>query len=204
MMLYPQGGARKEGAQRGLSINNVARRPSTKKITQDGGKTIMMNKRNKLDIAPKGLILAVTVIIALILSAISLYMVTRGKSTINDGNAQYTDMMSAYSEINATMYDGLIVAGDKVAELADQATNACQVQVFTKGNPRVGDYTANGTDVTTTGGIVYNDGLHYTSATAGQATNINHVDHINTNASFAGKVHKNANGIVDRIWFEQK
>ena len=165
----------------------------------------MMNKRNKLDIAPKGLILAVTVIIALILSAISLYMVTRGKSTINDGNAQYTDMMSAYSEINATMYDGLIVAGDKVCSLADEAKNDCVVVVFSKGIPRTTGvaYAAIGDTYTnTTGGTTYDGTNHYSNST--QAGNINDNAHINTNASFVGKVHKNANGMVDCIWFEQK
>lgn len=167
----------------------------------------MMNKRNKLDIAPKGLILAVTVIIALILSAISLYMVTRGKSTINDGNAQYTDMMSAYSEINATMYDGLIVAGDKVAELADQSTADCVVIVYTKSFSGTPTFEANGTTYTepaagTAGAAVYKAANAYTSST--QATAVNDTNHINTNASFAGKVHKNANGMVDCIWFVQK
>ena len=167
----------------------------------------MMNKRNRLDIAPKGLILAVTVIIALILSAISLYMVTRGKSTINDGNAQYTDMMSAYSEINATMYDGLIVAGDKVSELASQPTASCAIVVFTKGNPKTSaTYAANGTEAytATAGGTTYIGAAAGGTATVYNVTDVNNVNYINPNASFAGKVHKNANGIVDCIWFEQK
>ena len=47
-----------------------------------------MGKRNAIDISVKGLVLAVVVIIALVLSAISLYMGSRSKSTINDGNTQ--------------------------------------------------------------------------------------------------------------------
>ena len=53
-----------------------------------------MRRRNAIDISVKGLVLAVVVIIALVLSAISLYMVSRSKSTINDGNTQYAEMMS--------------------------------------------------------------------------------------------------------------
>ena len=87
-----------------------------------------MRRRNAIDISVKGLVLAVVVIIALVLSAISLYMVSRSKSTINDGNTQYAEMMSDYSEINATIYDGLYVSGDKVIEVINGKPSIAEEQ----------------------------------------------------------------------------
>ena len=97
----------------------------------------MLRKRNNIEISVKGLILAVVVIIALVLSAIALYMVTRSRATINDGNTQYSQLMSDYSEINATLYDGLYVSGEKVIDVIDEvaATLSEGVTVITKMNP---------------------------------------------------------------------
>lgn len=167
----------------------------------------MMNKRNKLDIAPKGLILAVTVIIALILSAIALYMVTRGKSTINDGNAQYTDMMSAYSEINTTLYDGLIVSGDKVIDLVNEvASTSVHVVVITKANQTAGtaiQYPANG-DAFVDAPTGTTTPVAYAAANSYNVTDISSAAYINKNATFLGKVHKNSNGVVDGMYFTQQ
>ena len=47
-----------------------------------------MYYRNKVEIGVKGLVLAVTVIIAVVLSALALYMANSSKSTINGGTTQ--------------------------------------------------------------------------------------------------------------------
>lgn len=146
-----------------------------------------MNRRNRIEISVKGLILAVVVIIALILSAISLYMVTKSKSTINDGNTQYSQLMSSYSEINATLYDGLYVTGDKVTDVIEsEASSLVKVVVITKG----GD--ANGSEYTTSDG--------YSSLNLAKTAD----EYINPAGTFVGKVHKNDNGMVDTITFTQQ
>lgn len=156
-----------------------------------------MRRCNAIDISVKGLVLAVVVIIALVLSAISLYMVSRSKSTINDGNTQYAEMMSDYSEINATIYDGLYVSGDKVIEvIKDCAADLNEgVQVLTLMNTGK----AEGTDGASSKDKYdqYKAGSEYT------IVNKSNNSYINPTGTFVGSVDKNANGMVTSIIFRQ-
>ena len=156
-----------------------------------------MRRRNAIDISVKGLVLAVVVIIALVLSAISLYMVSRSKSTINDGNTQYAEMMSDYSEINATIYDGLYVSGDKVIEvIKDCAAELNEgVQVLTLMNTGKTE----GTDGASSKDKYdqYKAGSEYT------IVNKSNNSYINPSGTFVGSVDKNANGMVTSIIFRQ-
>lgn len=151
-----------------------------------------MNKRNSIEISVKGLILAVVVIIALVLSAISLYMVTRSKGTINDGNTQYSQLMSDYSEISATLYDGLYVSGDKVMDvISDCAVELSDgVVVITLENK---EGSTGGTSMT------YHDADGYSRAGYAKSA----AEYINPSGTFVGAVTKNANGMVTSITFTQ-
>lgn len=152
----------------------------------------MLRKRNNIEISVKGLILAVVVIIALVLSAIALYMVTRSRATINDGNTQYSQLMSDYSEINATLYDGLYVSGEKVIDVIDEvaATLSEGVTVITKMNPEGTTYILDEEEAED------NYSLYNNEDRADK-------DYINTSGTFVGKVRKNANGMVVNICFSQ-
>ena len=146
-----------------------------------------MNKRNNIEIGVKGLILAVTVIIAVILSALALYMANTSKSTINSGTTQYTQLTSEYSEINATMYDGLDVNGSKVIEvIKDMARDGGTVKVTVK------------TLLNTTGVSYQGSTSTYSKADAPTDN-----DHINETGTFRGEVVKNNNGMVTEIIFTQ-
>jgi hypothetical protein len=148
-----------------------------------------VNKRNAIEISVKGLILAVVVIIALILSAIALYMVTKSKSTINDGNTQYSELMSSYSEINATLYDGLYVSGDKVIDVIKSESANLDTGITVK-------------TLMNTSGTTYKGATAYSASTAaGDRAN---ADYINPSGTFVGEVTKNANGMVTEITFTQK
>lgn len=150
-----------------------------------------MKKRNRIEISVKGLILAVVVIIALVLSAISLYMVTRSRSTINDGNTQYSQLMSRYSEINATLYDGLYVSGEKVIDVIKDCSESLSdgVAVITlmdaegKGSGR--------------------QGTTYNTNSAYVAPERSNEEYINPSGTFVGSVTKNSNGMVTKITFTQ-
>lgn len=146
-------------------------------------------KRNQLEISVKGLTLAVVVIIACVLAAISLYMVQRGKSTMNSGNNQYSVLMSDYTELDKTIYDGLEVSGDDVIRVIDQmATDSnVSVRVYTLLNP-IGSGA---------GGKMYTTDSYSFSSKSDK-------DYINPSATFKGKVTKNENGIVVGISFTQK
>ncbi len=156
-----------------------------------------MSKRNAIDISVRGLVLAVVVIIALVLSAISLYMVSRSKSTINDGNTQYAELMSDYSEINATIYDGLYVSGDKVIDVIKDCAETLSrgVQVITLMN----------TKKETTGTSSGNGGETYTSHSEYVAKKYSKSDagYINPSGTFVGEIEKNENGMVTCIIFRQ-
>ncbi len=151
-----------------------------------------MGRRNSIEISVKGLVLAVVVIIALVLSAISLYMVTRSKGTINDGNTQYSQLMSDYSEINATLYDGLYVSGDKVVDVIEDNADALSggVIVITLEN------SAGSTSGTTK---TYVKGDEYKKANYARSA----AEYINPSGTFVGAIHKNANGMVTSITFTQ-
>lgn len=151
-----------------------------------------MKKRNSIEISVKGLMLAVVVIIALVLSAISLYMVTKAKGTINDGNTQYSQLMSDYSEINATLYDGLYVSGDKVRDvIADCAESLSGgVVVITLESANAGQ---KGTTMTYKTSTAYESAEYKKSAP----------EYINPAGTFVGDVTKNANGMVTAIIFSQ-
>ena len=147
----------------------------------------MNTKRNSIEIGVKGLILAVTVIIAVILSALALYMANTSKSTINSGTTQYTQLTSEYSEINATMYDGLDVSGSKVIEvIKDMARDGGTVSVLVRTKANTTGTTYQGTT---------------TTYTAGDTPTAN--DHINETGTFRGEVVKNDNGMVTQIIFTQ-
>lgn len=143
-----------------------------------------MMKRNAIEISVKGLVLAVTVVIALGLSAISLYMVSSSKSKINDGNTQYGQLMSNYSELSATMYDGLCVSGDKVVEV---------IKDFAK-------TTGNSVTVKT---LASSEGEVYTASKAYAQTSKSADDYINPSGTFIGSVSKNSNDVVTGMTFTQ-
>lgn len=171
-----------------------------------------MKRRNQIEISVKGLLLAVVVIIALILSAIALYMVTKAKGTINDGNSQYSELMSDYSEISATLYDGLYVSGEKVRDVIDEMTQkgVISVTVCTRLNEAAGSAgsTYAGSGHTRSD---YDCGTIYTASANARSSpydvrncSATDSDYINVSASFVGKVHKNTNGMVVNITFTQQ
>lgn len=163
-------------------------------------------RRNCVEIGVKGLVLAVTVIIAVVLSALALYMANSSKSTINGGTTQYTQLMSDYSEISATMYDGLDVSGSKVISVINEMcqTEYVSVTVITKEDTTGTNYSnaGNKTQVKTTDNkTITPSGNQYAGST--QESKITDKAHINENASYRGKVYKNSNGLVVNIEFTQ-
>ncbi|MBP5158806.1 MAG: hypothetical protein ILP10_00735 [Lachnospiraceae bacterium] len=161
-------------------------------MNKDNMNTDRFAARNRIEISVKGLMLAVVVVIACILSAISLYMVNRGKSSINSGNNQYSAMMSDFTELDKTMYDGLEVSGDEVLNVIASLKNdeAVKVTVKTLENQ-------NGSDKS--------EGSSYGCGIGGDPTNVkSNPNYINPSASFKGSVEKNENGIVTTILFVQQ
>ena len=152
-----------------------------------------LKRRNRIEISVKGLILAVVVIIALVLSAISLYMVTRSRSTINDGNTQYSQLMSRYSEINATLYDGLYVSGEKVIDVIKDCAAELKDGVVV--------ITLMDADSST---AADRNGQTYKTMNGYNVTNKSDKEYINPSGTFVGSVEKNANGMVTKITFTQK
>jgi len=169
--------------------------------------------RNRIEISVKGLILAVVVIIALILSAIALYMVTKAKGTINDGNTQYSELMSDYSEISATLYDGLYVSGEKVRDVIERMTQSdvISVTVITKlnqaGTASAGTtYAGAGHEASSfdTPNVIKRGAADRTSPYDSKNYLPPDNDYINPSATFVGKVYKNSNGMVVNITFTQQ
>lgn len=176
-----------------------------------------MTKRNSMEISVKGLTLAVVVIIALMISALSLYIVNKAKGNINNGNAQFSQIMDDYSELTATIYDGMHVNGEKVIECIDEMTkeDIVSVTVLTGENRTLGAGT--GSSGNTYAGAAHVTSTEYDAGTvrnrasdSGESPYIalglasDNANYINPMATFIGKVTKNANGMVVNITFEQK
>ena len=161
----------------------------TNKNTDAVLENTMLLRRNAIEISVKGLVLAVVVIIALVLSAISLYMITRSKGTINDGNTQFSELMSEYSEISVTLYDGLHVSGDKVVDVISDCAGTLKdgVSVLTLENAK--------SDTLKT----YKTASAYTDEKYSRSDS----SYINTSGTFVGAVTKNDNGMVTNITFTQ-
>ena len=121
-------------------------------------------------------------------------MVSRSKSTINDGNTQYSELMSDYSEINATIYDGLYVSGDKVIDVikdcAEKLDQGVQVMTIMKSQTEAG-----------AGGKA--DEYKTSDAYVEQKFKKSDAEYINPSGTFVGSVNKNGNGMVISILFKQ-
>lgn len=186
--------------------------------TADIGKTVTaVTDRNAMEISIKGLTLAVTVIMALMLSAISLYIVNKARGSINEGSAQFSRILGDYSELTSTIYDGMYVAGSKVIDCIDEVTgeDIISVTVVTgmneaggnAGETRANTYAGAGhqTDTSFDTGIMQ---LRTSAAGASPYEMLglspDNINYINPAATFIGSVNKNANGMVVNITFTQK
>lgn len=172
-------------------------------------------KRNAMEISIKGLTLAVTVIMALMLSALSLYIVNKARGSINEGNAQFSRIMSEYSELTATIYDGMFVAGSKVIECIDEMTKDDIITVTV-----VTGIDKASSDAEVRKGCTYAGAGHQTDTAFDLGTikqrssssdispyyglSSDNADYINPTATFIGKVTKNANGMVVNVTFTQE
>ena len=144
----------------------------------------------------------------MVLSALALYMANSSKSTINGGTTQYTQLMSDYSEISATMYDGLDVSGSKVISVINEMcqTDYVSVTVITKEDTTGTNYSnsSNKTSVTTVDNkTITPSGNEKRKFSSSSESTITNKAHINENASYRGKVYKNSNGLVVNIEFTQ-
>lgn len=165
-------------------------------------------KTNNLSEATKVLILVATVIIVCVLCAVGFKITNEGKSSVNAATNNLNNMTSQYSDIDKAIYDGATVQGSEVVNLIKKVINSEEyvaIRVSTKADSNKDyNYTFNAisrTGSTTTQATL---GTRITD-TADSQISSNKADkhYINPQASFSGKVYKDANNIIICIEFIQ-
>jgi hypothetical protein len=161
-------------------------------------------KVNNLSEATKIMILVATVIIVCVLCAVGFKMVNEGKSSVNASTNNLNNMTSQYSDIDKAIYDGSTVQGSEVVNLIKKVINSEEyvaIRVSTNADSNR-DYNYGFTPETSTAAAAL--GTKKTGNADAQLTT-NKAEHhfINPQASFSGKVYKDANNIIICIEFTQ-
>ncbi|NLP34808.1 MAG: hypothetical protein GX359_06365 [Clostridiales bacterium] len=169
-------------------------------------------KTNNMADATKVLILVATVIVVCVLCAVGFKMVNEGKSSVNASTNNFNNMTSQYSDIDLAIYDGANVQGSEVTNLirnAIESKDYLSIRVKTKAAKNYKDYNYEFVEPDNSGagssGIKYAllDDYIGTDADSQLESDKAEKEYINPSAQFAGKVYKDANGIIICIEFTQ-
>ncbi len=157
-------------------------------------------KTNNISDAAKILIVVATVIVVCVLCALAFKMTNEGKSAINSGTSNLNNMTSQYQDIDKAIYDGATVQGSEVVNLIKKVLNSddyLAIRVSTKASANR-DYNYAFTTATATASAKLGE-------KTANAVSTSKADayYINPNASFSGKVYKDANNIIICIEFMQ-
>ncbi len=161
-------------------------------------------KTNSISEAVKIMLLVATVIIVCVLCAVGFKMTNEGKSSVNASTNNLNNMTSQYSDIDKSIYDGSTVQGSEVVNLIKKVINSDEyvaIRVSTKSDSNR-DYNYGFTAASGTTGAKL--GTKVTGTADVQLTTSKAQTHfINPQASFSGKVYKDANNIIICIEFKQ-
>ena len=152
-------------------------------------------KQNKMSDSTKFLLLAATIIVVCVLVAAGFMMVKNGQSSVSGGVNQFNEMASDYADVNLAGYDGRVVLGSEVRSFLRKAKDEeyeFDITVTTKiGGPKgTVEYVGEDKD--------FKDSLDIEDiATTAE-------NYINPHGQFLGKVHKNDNGMVKEVTFDQQ
>ncbi|HHV13696.1 MAG TPA: hypothetical protein GXX75_25855 [Clostridiales bacterium] len=164
-------------------------------------------KTNNLSEATKVLILVATVIIVCVLCAVGFKITNEGKSSVNAATNNLNSMTSQYSDIDKAIYDGTTVQGSEVVNLIKKVINSDEyvaIRVSTKADKdRDYNYTFNAAATTGSGTSATLGAKVSGNADAQLSSEKKDAWYINPQASFSGKVYKDANNIIICIEFTQ-
>lgn len=153
-------------------------------------------RKSNISNALKGLLIAAGVIIVCILIALAFGIVRNGKNYTNNGNNQFSSMMSPYDDLEISSYDGLAVSGTEVKTvIAKFVDESLSIKVYTKENLL---NEKNGVTETNKLYTIY-DSTHKVIDEDKVSPN-----YINPLANFTGKVYRNENNIIYMIEFKQE
>ena len=161
-------------------------------------------KVNNISEAVKIMLLVATVIIVCVLCAVGFKMTNEGKSSVNASTNNLNNMTSQYSDIDKSIYDGSTVQGSEVVNLIKKVINSDEyvaISVTTKAGSSQ-DYNYAFTAATGTTGAKLGAKVSAT-ADVQLTTDKAKANYINPQASFSGKVYKDANNIIICIEFKQ-
>lgn len=168
-------------------------------------------KVSNMSDATKVLILVATVIVVCVLCAVGFKMVNEGKSSVNASTNNFNNMTSQYSDIDLAIYDGANVQGSEVTNLirnAIESKDYLSIRVKTKASNSYKDYNYEFVEPSSgsgSSGVKYASLDDYigTQANAQLVSDKANNEYINPSAQFAGKIYKDANGIIICIEFTQ-
>ncbi|HHV13695.1 MAG TPA: hypothetical protein GXX75_25850 [Clostridiales bacterium] len=155
-------------------------------------------KNMNLNESVRILLLVASVIIICILCATGLKLTKAGQSGVGSAAGQLTGMVSDYSDIDVSLYDGSIIKGSEVASLIKKAAgegDCLAIEVLTlDGSTRAYNYRFDYGSLTVT-----QEGVE----TEPPKDNSQY-GYINAAANFLGASYRNENGNIVCLRFEQQ
>lgn len=79
-------------------------------------------KTMNLSESAKIILLVAAVIMVCVLCALGFKMVNSGKTSVNSATGQFSGMVTNYSDINVSLYDGSIIKGSEVVSLVKKVS----------------------------------------------------------------------------------
>lgn len=160
-------------------------------------------KVNHMSDTTKICVLVATVIIVLVICSVGFKMVNDGKSSVNTNTNKFTEMTGQYQDMDISLYEGSLTPGSELCNIIKKA-------VDNKHYLSIEVYTLDGS--TTSYNYIFNteDKLLSEIGQQGQEPKTStpvlksEFGYINQSAVFLGSTHKDANGNIVCIRFEQQ
>jgi hypothetical protein len=161
-----------------------------------GGGTVL--KTMNISESVKIILLVATIIVVCVLCAVGFKLTNSGKSSIGSASGQLSGMVSDYSDIDVSLYEGSIIKGSEVVSIIKKVTDER-------------DYLS--LEVATLDGatMAYNHRFDYEELTLTEEgadkeppKDNSQYGYINTSANFLGSYYRDKNGNIVCLRFEQQ
>ncbi|MBQ7637109.1 MAG: hypothetical protein IJS80_07345 [Lachnospiraceae bacterium] len=164
-----------------------------------------------MDIVKKIIYFSVGIIMTVGFVVIGMSMYNKSKETIYAANSQYDDLMGHYSDIEYAMYDGSgnTASGGEIKSLINRLDDE-NVTIYVKNGSFLKSQSKDkeGVAYNCSAGMVcgYDDKnmINFEEAARNISDRSMSMYYINPNATFDAKLHRDENGIIDRLTFTQR
>lgn len=149
--------------------------------------------------ATKFLLGAVGLIVVVLLCAVIITTMNKGRGSINNSMDSYDNMVSQFDDVKFSVYADAVASGSDIINLIKnlKQSDGVQIEVINKTATVVYDFDATGTlKGTDTAGATYTLSAISDKSIANA--------YVNSLASFDGSVTRDANGAISKVTFKQR